>query len=104
MAQCILERGQGFFDPRIVENLRTTLRERYVEVDADKEIFVIQLQVADGKFRHGSSPQEVLREPPLIVRRSRASLREICLRAFFANGVDREAELNAAIPPKEGRT
>ena len=48
MAQRVLERGQGLFNPRIVENLQTAVGERYVEIDAHKEVFVVQLQVADG--------------------------------------------------------
>ncbi len=48
MAQRVLERGQGLFDPRIVENLQTAIRERHIEVDADKDVLVVQLQVADG--------------------------------------------------------
>ena len=100
MAQRVLERRQGLFDPGIVENLQTVLGERHVEINADKEILVVQLQVADGEFRHGSSPQEVLREPPLIVRGFAA--RNLSL-SVFANGLDQEAELNAAILPKDGR-
>jgi hypothetical protein len=78
MAQRVLKRRQGLFDPGIVENLQSAVGERHIEINPDKEIFVVQLQVADGKFRHGSSPQEVLREPPLIVGRSRALLHETC--------------------------
>ena len=48
MPQRVLERGQGFLDPGIVENLQTAIRKRHIEVNSDKDVLVVQLQVADG--------------------------------------------------------
>ena len=41
VAQSVLERGQGFFDPRIVENLQTAIRKRHIEVNAYEDVLVV---------------------------------------------------------------
>ena len=60
MLQRILDRRQGLPDAGVVGDLCAVFAERHIEVNADEDMFVLQIEVADRQFWHSGLREEAV--------------------------------------------